>query len=626
MSGEHPRDDEPDFLDDDFVLEDDAAFGDLPALPERSVPAGETADGDLDELFEAAKPARASGGDGDDAADDDEELFAMDEPRVADNDMGEEEEQVLFTDHTAELSPSESFVGRGQFTEQGANEWDGSSLDLEDEIAVDANRLSPAHVEEATADFEQELSSMIEEEDDLVVDSEQDLELVDGPSATAHEDLPTLESFDEDEHIAQPAVAADDDLALAEEEEIHPDWAPLDESALEQEAEQVENPYAEHYYAEEENPEEAEGHDLYVEDEEEVAGTVVGGQRQRRRVLSMFASLAASLAILASGAVVVMRPSWLGLSFAPERVPSAQVTRPEVKVTVSAPALPSLPQPQETPTSAVDPNEVINVPVDPATQVTPGGSIGLDPVQPQPIDPVAPANPGTEQTTGPIEQPHPVVPVTAPPVEVTPTPIDENWPVPVVSKGMDPAVVKSHLVRINDHVLLGDTIKMTPRPVQAVDGMVPGSRAFAQLHNGNYFIGSVKTIDGDTLTLKIDTGEVSIPVVTIARLTQLGSRDFEELQKVTSGSIRLTNNNRLVGSILSGIADDHVVLEFRSNRVMLPKSVIGDILQGKQDADVRLDTTREEDDWLRLLVERELGTGLGAPLVPAPQPGQTPPR
>mgnify|MGYP000075343360 CR=1 FL=1 len=44
----------------------------------------------------------------------------------------------------------------------------------------------------------------------------------------------------------------------------------------------------------------------------------------------------------------------------------------------------------------------------------------------------------------------------------------------------------------------------------------------------------------------------------------------------------------------SGIADDHVVLEFRSNRVMLPKSAIGEVVEGDNDAAVRL---RIDANW-----------------------------
>jgi Tfp pilus assembly protein PilZ len=71
--------------------------------------------------------------------------------------------------------------------------------------------------------------------------------------------------------------------------------------------------------------------------------------------------------------------------------------------------------------------------------------------------------------------------------------------------------------------------------------------------------------------------------------------------------VRLTNSNKLVGGILSQIADDHVVLEFRSNRVILPRSAVGEVVAGAQADGVRLGVTREEDNWVRELVEREVG-------------------
>jgi hypothetical protein len=150
---------------------------------------------------------------------------------------------------------------------------------------------------------------------------------------------------------------------------------------------------------------------------------------------------------------------------------------------------------------------------------------------------------------------------------------------------------------------------------KAMDGVMPGSRAFAQLHNGNYFIGKVKQIAAETITLRVETGEVTLATAEIAQLTRLGTTDYDELQKATKGFVRLTNNNRLVGGILSRIADDHIVLEFRSNRVMLPRSAIGEIVSGTSSVSkVRLGTTTEEDSWIRALAERELGTGQGAPV------------
>jgi hypothetical protein len=77
-----------------------------------------------------------------------------------------------------------------------------------------------------------------------------------------------------------------------------------------------------------------------------------------------------------------------------------------------------------------------------------------------------------------------------------------------------------------------------------------------------------------------------------------------------------------VGGILSQIADDYVVLEFRKNRVMVPRSAIGSLVKGDDDLTVRLDTTGEEDEWLRRLAERELGTG--QPMMPPSPTTQKP--
>ncbi|MFK7742575.1 MAG: hypothetical protein AB8H80_19850 [Planctomycetota bacterium] len=192
----------------------------------------------------------------------------------------------------------------------------------------------------------------------------------------------------------------------------------------------------------------------------------------------------------------------------------------------------------------------------------------------------------------------------------------DGWPLAAVTKSeIDPAPAAQEpkpLARFGDGLLVGEQGAIDGQ-VQAMDGVAAGSRAFAQLHNGNYFIGQVKSVAGRTITLRVKEGEVTLHSDDIAQLTQLGSSDYDELQRVTKGFVRLTNNNRLVGGILSKIADDHVVLEFRRNRVMLPKSLVGEIVSGEQDNNkVRLGTTVEEDDWVRDLAERELGTGRGA--------------
>jgi hypothetical protein len=168
------------------------------------------------------------------------------------------------------------------------------------------------------------------------------------------------------------------------------------------------------------------------------------------------------------------------------------------------------------------------------------------------------------------------------------------------------------LARFGDDLMVGG-VATDIADAKALDGVMPGSRAFAQLHNGNYFIGKVKTVADEHITLRVETGEVTLATDQIAQLTRLGTSDYDELQKATKGFVRLTNNNRLVGGILKRIADDHIVLEFRSNRVMLPQSAIGEIVSGNgADGNVRIGTTSEEENWIKSLAERELGTEQGS--------------
>jgi hypothetical protein len=340
-------------------------------------------------------------------------------------------------------------------------------------------------------------------------------------------------------------------------------------------------------------------------------------------------SLAASLTIVAAGAAVVMRPEWFGLRAEPEHVQQVEVQRPNVVVAVPTPVAPVATVVEPPP---VDPAVVQPPPVDPVVAVEPQ-PVEPQPVEPQPVEPqpVEPA-PVEPQPVEPVVVAPPVV-QPAPPVVPIPVRPADSWP--VEDSGVDTTRPDStarktpSLVRVNEDLMIGEQVDVTDR--ERVKGILPGARAFAQLHNGNFFIGSVKSASSERITLRVDSGEVTLPVEAIARLTELGSVDYEELQRVTSGFVRLRNNNRLVGGILSNIADDHVVLEFRKNRVILPRSLVGEVVQGESESAIRIDTTSEEDDWLRRLAEREVGAGANgaapAPVpAPAPAPGDRSPR
>jgi hypothetical protein len=688
MSGQRQPDDEPDFLDDDFIIDEETtgkdAGPDLPSAPAAAAP----------QPPRKATPAGA----------------APRAPGTAESPGEGDEDDLLFTDHTPAVNASTQFGNGSSFEEAGASAWRGDQLDLDDVGAPAADAAAPPAGDPmpvaAQGASAEPLDSLLQGDDDFVLDSERELELVDDTGAPRAEEQPnegepqdtfvlddgdgllqdtavglSLDDAAPRDAAAEPedgvpeATAAEggDDFAAmevgADEAPVEPGWEPLPATNMDQLAEVDEVARADES---DPNGEAAEvaaeaatdgapalmpvpgmsnrrpalaaaaaaAEELYVQEEPEAV--VIGTRGGSGSFWRLAGSLAASLAVFAAGAVVVMRPEWVGLRFQPERVETVHVQRPVVQVALPAPVVPvPVASTEPATTEPVTPPPTGNAPAEPqpgdGTPAVPTpAEPPADPVQPPPtttptepppVTPPAegvviapPTVPGDEPSATPVELPtEPAPAVVAAPAEAWPAP-----QMPVVSVPQRVANDAPNLVRVSDDLVIGGPVVADPVATRrAVEGMLPGSRAFAQLHNGNYFIGSVKYLDPDRITLRVDSGEVTLQVGAIARLTALGSSDYEELQKVTSGFVRLTNNNRLVGGILRGIADDHIILEYRSNRVMLPKTAVGEVVESAGDSGVRLDTTREEDDWLRELAERQLGSGRGA--EPATKPSATPP-
>lgn len=551
MTGEKKRDDDPDFLDDDFVVEDIAGKGE-----------------DLDNLFDMpGKPKKA----------------APAGSPSAENDP----DDVLFTDDTKGLDPS--FEGTPQFAEGGTSTWSGEGLDLEPNA-----RLKPKK-DEAT-------ESEDPEAEDFELDSEGQLEVVGAP-----EGGDGIEQFENSSTFSVEDGEGTQTSLSSNEEPAQPGWEPLpatDMDALHEGADlaRVEQPG----YEEQEGElvgagVAADGDDVLAETDkvDRAALRPVGPVRwETRRRGRLVASAAMLLLLAGGGAVVAFRPELVGLHLEAPRVELAKVLRPNLTVDVSVPKLPVSSDPV-----AQTPTHPPVTPVDPPQTQTqpPVVPVAVEPPKPPPVVPVDP-----QQQPGPT---NPVVPT----VVVGPQPESGPWPVPSRAGALGH---QSGLIRVSEDLKIGEHTYVPPPEATGVQGVLPGSKAFAQLHNGNYFIGGVKTADAKSVTLRLEDGggEITLQLDAIARLTELGSSDYAELQKVTTGFVRLTNNNRLVGGILSQIADDHVVLEFRKNRVMVPRSAIGALVEGNEDLTVRLNTTQQEDDWLRRLAERELGTG--QPMMP----------
>ena len=338
------------------------------------------------------------------------------------------------------------------------------------------------------------------------------------------------------------------------------------------------------------------GHDIYAD--EAPSTDVIGGPAPPRGRVARAALCAAAAVFVCVGVAVLVWPAGLDGGGAPVGVERVELVRPRVEVPIGAPPRPASSVSagrDERPAARGVAGEVVAAPngvtADDATRGEPRPSARLGDAGGADLgeQPAANAGAGPEPVID-AEHPRAVAPAAQP------------------------------LARFGERLLVGDLGAAGGAGGAALAGVRPGQRAFAQLRNGNYFIGRVKRVSADEVTLRVDTGEVTLLRRDLAQLTRLGSAERHAVEEAAQGSVRLTNDNRLVGGILQRIEDDVIVLEVRQNRVVLPASAVGEIVEGDERGGVRLGTTGAEEQWLRERAERELKSGEGAKRSAAKRP------
>ena len=272
-------------------------------------------------------------------------------------------------------------------------------------------------------------------------------------------------------------------------------------------------------------------------------------------------------------AVAVLRPEWIGLQLEPELVQRVQVARPNLN--------PKAPKP-------VAPQAGANQPAAPAVEPAPSVAVAT------PVEPTLAPQPQAEPTPA---QPEPQVAVEAQPAPaVEPMPTTEN---PVAAQNLP------HYLPAGESLWVG-SFDGGARATEAWASVTPGSKAFAQLANGNFFIGSVKAVAADALVLAVKHGEVLLPRSEIRKVTTLDSRDYADLQRATQGFLKLSNDNRLVGEILQTVGDDHYVLQMQSDRIVVPRSAVQQVVERGGSEGLRFGSVGDEEQWLRGVAERQL--------------------
>ena len=320
--------------------------------------------------------------------------------------------------------------------------------------------------------------------------------------------------------------------------------------------------------------EDVDGHDLYAEDSGRPRGAVLGGPGpRRRRVGGVLLSIAATFLILFGAATAIVRPEWFGLSVEPEQVAKVDVSRPKIEVAVlEPPAVKLVTEPTLEPTnspvlangaSQTQPETVetqpgaaetaqavgVNEPVAAGTETQPQPSNqapsqptevlatgNADPVTPPiaqlPSEQTQPAEVGVATQQSPVASTEPVTGGDATAGTMQPGVGAENsWPIasadPNEAGATSPvASNKEELIRFGSGLMVGEAVDDAAGQVRAIEGVMPGSRAFAQLHNGNYFIGQVKHVADESITLRVETGEVTLATIEIAQFIEYWHHDY----------------------------------------------------------------------------------------------------
>lgn len=483
------------------------------------------------------------------------------------------------------------------FDENGRSKWEGRAL-TPDEMGV-ATPSQPG---------------FMAGDDELAIDSEQELELIDGyatPDTVGKKaDDVTPQDGEGSEEIAlddQPVEMAQqgDDLmegevyvldegesvegaegVVAESAEgehggevvsedgevVEEQFAQDDEPMEHPDLDDVEAPsFEEEFATQSAHVEDTEQGEEHVETESAEPIAVAVAPARTGRIFKLFTKVAVAAALVVGGGVVVLHPEWVGLTLEPELVERVQVARPNTT--------PRVPKPV--------------APVTDAQPAVPG--VETAPVQPSNVEQPQPQPQQTAQVElQPAVTPAPVIPTPAEPQ--------------AEGNVADQLAANSTLPR---YLPAGESLWIGQydggsRGTAEWASVAPGSKAFAQLENGNFFIGSVKAVAADALVLSVKQGEVMLPRAEIRKVTTLDSRDYADLQRATQGFLKLSNDNRLVGEILETVGDDHYVLQMHSDRIVIPRSEVQQVVQRGGKEGLRFGSLGDEEQWLRDVAGRQL--------------------
>jgi hypothetical protein len=328
--------------------------------------------------------------------------------------------------------------------------------------------------------------------------------------------------------------------------------------------------------------------------EEEVAPPplrVVGTPTRRGLLVKRLAAAAAVLLVVGLTALGVF-PEWFGMGGEPTNVDRIEIARPKIDVSLPPPVAIEEPKDPSTepnePTSTTDPNDgepppVGDTPPDIELPVIPD-----PPIFTEPVVPVPPVVAGGE--------PKP------PEASRKPTAEPDFSPLPV-----------GEFLEI-----LGPTRAAT---VSAEGTIAIGTKALALLRNDEIFVGVVRSMDADQVTLDLQPGEVHIALASLSRISSLDQAISEESMEAEHGFVRLHNETRFFGRILRDPESGALIVQSDQSRIVLPRREIVEFgASGASNTQVLLEG---DSTWLEQRVRDQLQSlGGRQPAVRVPDAGR----
>ena len=155
-------------------------------------------------------------------------------------------------------------------------------------------------------------------------------------------------------------------------------------------------------------------------------------------------------------------------------------------------------------------------------------------------------------------------------------------------------------LQIGPGTVLDEVVESHPRFAR----IFPGSRVLAELNNGNLFLGTVKALGAESLSIRLDHGEISLAFRRLKKLEKVMVSSLDELPQSPEGFVKLLNQHRLAGRLLRVDPDQVVVMDEDENRVVVPRAEIDEI--GSGEAQMTQVADDSGDMWIQEQAEKRL--------------------